>query len=142
MDLQENIFLYLRYCAGQKTLSPKTTKAYKINLTQFASFSKHEFTRNSISSYIFHLHKQFKPKTVKRKIASLKAFAHFLMMQDIIDINPFDKIDVSFREPMVLPKTIPFNIIEKILATRIRQERLKDNPRPADPAASHVQESL
>ena len=116
MNLQKNIIVYLRYCAEQKTLSPKTTKAYKIDLTQFAAFSKGEFTRNSLSNYISHLHKQFKPKTAKRKIASLKAFAHYLMMQDIISVNPFDKIDVSFREPMVLPKTIPFNIIEKILA--------------------------
>lgn len=116
MNLNKNITAYLRYCAEQKTLSPKTTKAYKIDLTQFAAFSKGEFTRNSLSNYISHLHKQFEPKTAKRKIASLKAFAHYLMMQDIISVNPFDKIDVSFREPMVLPKTIPFNIIEKILA--------------------------
>ena len=116
MNLNKNITAYLRYCAEQKTLSPKTTKAYKIDLTQFAAFSKGKFTRNSLSNYISHLHKQFKPKTAKRKIASLKAFAHYLMMQDIISVNPFDKIDVSFREPMVLPKTIPFNIIEKILA--------------------------
>ena len=37
------------------------------------------------------------------------------MIQDIIGVNPFDKNDVSFKKPMVLPKTIPFNIIEKIL---------------------------
>lgn len=116
MNLQKNIIVYLRYCAEQKTLSSKTIKAYKIDLTQFAAFSKGVFTRNSLSKYISHLHKQFKPKTAKRKIASLKAFAHYLMMQDIISVNPFDKIDVSFREPMVLPKTIPFNIIEKILS--------------------------
>lgn len=39
------------------------------------------------------------------------------MVQDIIDINPFDKIDASFREPIMLPKTIPFNIISAILAS-------------------------
>ena len=116
MNLNKNITAYLSYCAKQKTLSPKTTKAYKIDLTQFADFSKGEFTKNSLSKYISYLHKQFKPKTAKRKIASLKAFAHYLMIQDIISINPFEKIDASFREPMVLPKTIPFNIIERILA--------------------------
>ena len=123
MNLNKNITAYLRYCEEQKTLSPKTTKAYKIDLTQFAAFSKGEFTRDSISSYISHLHKQFKPKTAKRKIASLKAFAHFLMLQDIISVNPFDKIDVSFREPMVLPKTIPFNIIETILSNAYKSLR-------------------
>ena len=39
------------------------------------------------------------------------------MVQDIIDTNPFDKIDTSFREPIMLPKTIPFNIINAILAS-------------------------
>ena len=124
MNLQKNISVYLRYCAEQKMLSSKTTKAYKIDLTQFTEFSKGEFTGNSLSSYISHLHKQFKPKTVKRRIASLKAFARYLIMQDIINVNPFDKIVVSFREPMVLPKTIPFNIIEKILSNAYESLRL------------------
>ena len=40
LNLQKNITVYLRYCAEQKTLSTKTTKAYKIDLTQYAAFSK------------------------------------------------------------------------------------------------------
>ena len=123
MNLLENITIYLRYCAEHKMLSSKTIKAYKIDLMQFAAFSKGEFTRSSLSSYIAHLHKKFKPKTAKRKIASLKAFAHNLMINDIISSNPFDKIVVSFREPMVLPKTIPFNIIEKILSNAYESQR-------------------
>ena len=38
------------------------------------------------------------------------------MIEDIIEINPFDKIDTSFREPALLPKIIPLDIIKKILA--------------------------
>ena len=33
----------------------------------------------NLDKYITHLHKQYKPKTVKRKIASLKAFFHYLV---------------------------------------------------------------
>lgn len=116
MDLKNNITAYLRYCSEQRTLSSDTTKAYKTDLLQFASFSNGKFDNNSITNYISHLHRQFKPKTAKRKIAALKAFTHYLMIQEIIDTNPFDKIDTSFREPMVLPKVIPINIIGKILA--------------------------
>lgn len=116
MDLKNNITAYLRYCSEQRTLSSDTTKAYKTDLLQFASFSNGKFDNNSITNYISHLHRQFKPKTAKRKIAALKAFTHYLMIQEIIDTNPFDKIDTSFREPMVLPKVIPMNIIGKILA--------------------------
>lgn len=61
------------------------------------------------------LHERFKPKTVKRKIASIKAFTHYLLIQEIIEINPFDKIDVSFQEPTILPKTIPLNVINSLL---------------------------
>jgi predicted Zn-dependent peptidase len=37
------------------------------------------------------LHKQFKPKTVKRKIASLKAFFRYLEYQELLSENPFLK---------------------------------------------------
>lgn len=117
MILQKAISTYLAYCIEQKTLSPKTTKAYQIDLQQFAEFTQKKYDREHIQKYITQLHKQFKPKTAKRKIAALKAFTHYLMVQDIIDINPFDKIDTSFREPIMLPKTIPFNIISAILAS-------------------------
>lgn len=117
MNLQEAISTYITYCIEQKTLSPKTTKAYQTDLRQFSDHSQNTFDREHIQSYITLLHKQFKPKTAKRKIAALKAFAHYLMVQDIISVNPFDKIDTSFREPLMLPKTIPFNIISAILAS-------------------------
>ena len=116
MELQNHIRTYLNYCKEQKTLSPKTTKAYRTDLQQFSEFSHNEFTIECIREYISHIHKEFKPKTAKRKIASLKAFTHYLMVQDIITSNPFDKIDTSFREPVVLPKTIPFNVITAILS--------------------------
>lgn len=116
MDLQNHICTYLIYCTEQKTLNPKTIKAYRTDLQQFSEFSHNEFTIECIREYIAHIHKEFKPKTAKRKIASLKAFTHYLMVQDIITANPFDKIDTSFREPVVLPKTIPFNVITAILS--------------------------
>ena len=110
MILQEAISTYLEYCIDQKTLSPKTTKAYQIDLQQFAEFTQNKYDREHIQKYITQLHKQFKPKTAKRKIAALKAFTHYLMVQDIIDMNPFDKIDTSFREPIMLPKATPHKV--------------------------------
>ena len=93
MDLTNNITEYLRYCSEQRTLNSKTTKAYRTDLLQFAEFSSGMFSKDIIISYIGCLHRQFKPKTARRKIASLKAFAHYLMIQEIINANPFDKID-------------------------------------------------
>ena len=59
----------------------------------------------------------YEPKTVKRKIASLKALFHHLEYKEIINRNPFNKIQVRFREPVILPKTIPLRTVEEFLTT-------------------------
>lgn len=56
---------------------------------------------------VYSLHQQYAPKTVKRKIASLKALFHHLEYKEIILHNPFAKLQLRFREPIILPKTIP-----------------------------------
>lgn len=68
------------------------------------------------------MHKQYKPKTVKRKIASLKAFFHYLEYKDLLEENPFNKLDVHFREAKLLPKTIPFHSIQKFLSALYEQK--------------------
>lgn len=79
------------------------------------------FTKISLSQYITEVHKLYKPKTIKRKIASLKAFYHYLQYEEILDANPFDKIDIKFREPQRLPKTIPFQTIQTFIRTIYNQ---------------------
>lgn len=115
-DLTTQSTAFLRYCKDRKVLSSKTIKAYGTDLRQFEVYSHGLFDKKSICSYISFLHNTFKPKTARRKIATLKAFTHYLMVEDVIENSPFDKIDTSFREPAVLPKTIPLKTIEAILA--------------------------
>ena len=74
--------------------------------------------------YITELHKRYKPKSVKRKIASLKAFFHYLEYTELLEQNPFDKLDVHFREAKLLPKTIPFYSIQKFLSVLYEQKNL------------------
>ena len=107
---------FIDYCKFRKTLNSKTIKAYSTDLKQFFDSVGGAFDKASICGYITHLHKVYKPKTAKRKLATLKAFIHYLLIEDIIDSNPFDKIETSFREPMILPKTIPLNIINSMLS--------------------------
>ena len=115
-DISDQITAFLNYCTNRKALNHKTVKAYSIDLKQFLEFSDNNFDKQTICDYIAFLHNNFKPKTVKRKIAALKAFTHYLMIEEIIQINPFNKIDISFREPMLLPKTIPLNILNDMLS--------------------------
>jgi len=116
---------YLEYCKSQKCLDAKTLKAYRIDLQQFFEqilyINIEEITSESLEQYISKLHKQFKPKTVKRKIASVKAFFHYLEYKDIIKYNPFNKIIIHFREPVILPKTIPLRTLETLLYTIYNQ---------------------
>ena len=114
-DVNIQINAFLNHCKNIKALNKKTIKAYSIDLKQFAEYCDDCFEKSSICSYLSLLHNTYKPKTVKRKIATLKAITHYLMIEDVIEINPFNKIEISFREPVVLPKTIPINVIESIL---------------------------
>lgn len=117
---------YTEYCKYHKNLDHKTLKAYSIDLKQFQnhiSASNMEFSlKTTLNHYITEVHKQYKPKTVKRKIASIKAFYRYLEYEEILEVNPFNKIDIKFREPQRLPKTIPFYIIQTIIATIYKQK--------------------
>ncbi len=119
--LQDTINEYLIFCKNQKRLDHKTLKAYQIDLRQFATNYSNivvcDISTHILEDFIINLHETYKPKTVKRKIASLKALLHYMMYKEIIDINPFDKIQIKFREPILLPKTIPLHTIETLLTT-------------------------
>lgn len=116
---------YLDYCQSQKRLDEKTLKAYRIDLAQFhtaiPSNDLSDITSAALENYIASLHQKYKPKTVKRKIASLKALFHYFEYREIIGQNPFNKIQVKFREPVILPKTIPLHTVESFLSAIYRQ---------------------
>lgn len=116
-NLESLIKSYLLHCEKEKHLSEHTLKAYKIDLLQYYSFKNNiSISKEDLVLYIRHLHENYKPKTIRRKIASLKAFIHHLYYQDVISNNPFDKINTSFKEPLLLPRTIPAYIIQKMLS--------------------------
>jgi len=108
---------YLAYCEYQKKLSAKTVKAYTIDLEQLRrySMSGNIPLKAEISAYITHLHKTFSPRTVKRKIASVRAFLNYLEFEEIIHENPMKRVKTKFQIPQMLPRTVPLNIIESIL---------------------------
>ncbi len=127
--LETLIANYMKNCRSIKKLDKKTLKAYRIDLTQFQTFmlAYPDFEdKTAINDYISSLHTQYKPRTAKRKIAALKAFFHYLIYEEIITINPFDKINVKFREPQILPRTIPEATIADFLSTLYHQKSLAD----------------
>lgn len=121
---------YIEYCEYRRRLDYKTLKAYKIDLSQFEDFCTDLsdcFAKSVVDDFITNLHKQYKPKTVRRKIASLKAFFHHMEYRELLNENPFAKLDIRFREAKLLPKTIPFHSIQTFLSTLYAQKELAES---------------
>ncbi len=117
MNMIKEMEQYLEFCKYRKELNRNTLKAYRIDLEQYLSFIKKDFLLKArIEEYITELHKKYKQKTVKRKIASIKAFYRYLEEEERLEgSNPFTKIRVKFKETESLPRIIPRNDIERLL---------------------------
>ena len=116
MRLEDKLAAYLEYCEYRKEFDRKTLKAYRIDLRQYFEYiCVDEPDKEKIEEYVTHLHKSYKQKTVKRKIASIKAFYNYLEETEIIAESPFRKIKVKFKETVTLPRIIPREEIEKLL---------------------------
>ena len=124
-DLPTLIDNYLDYCQNQKRLDRKTLKAYRIDLSQFVKCIPVSHVAQIdvaiLEQYVSALHQHYKAKTVKRKIASVKALFHYFEYRDIIERNPFNKMQLKFREPITLPRVIPLHTIESLLSVIYRQ---------------------
>lgn len=120
--LNKNIEDFLFHCKYEKNLDFKTIKAYQIDLDQFIFFVEKNFAevtsiseikKELIKEYIKHL-SCFKPKTCKRKVASLKAWVNFFEYENDEYINPFRKIKIKIKESQILPVVMSLNEIKKI----------------------------
>ena len=126
-NLDKQISNYLEYCQYQRRLDDKSLKAYRIDLRQFLQqgtiINISDITTDMLEKYIATLNKEYKPRTVKRKIASIKAFYSYLEYKEYIKKNPFNKVKVKIREPVILPKTIPLHTVETFLAIIYKQRK-------------------
>ncbi|HEY4563199.1 MAG TPA: site-specific integrase, partial [Thermoanaerobaculia bacterium] len=122
MELQEAVSQFLFHCRYEKNLSPKTLKAYSIDLRQFREYLAAHLTvtalpavdKIALRAYIKSLFGPLKEKSIKRKVATLKALFHFLEREDTIAVNPFRKMDVRIKETRRLPRTIPLTDLKRL----------------------------
>lgn len=122
---------FIFHCRYEKGLSSKTIKAYQIDLKQFSGFIRHNSQRTTdidqidkhlLRSYIKHVSTDNKPKTIKRKLATLKAFFSMLEFEDTILVNPFRKIRLSIKEGKLLPRTISRHDITHLFSAVYKQQ--------------------
>lgn len=116
MELSTLIANYMDHCENVKKLSPDTMKAYRIDLRQFREFVGEEWMeKEALSRFIMHLNRRFEPRSVKRKLASVRAFFSDLEFNEIVEVNPFNKLHVKIQYPRQLPRTIPENVVRELL---------------------------
>lgn len=111
---------YLSACRFQKGLDEKTIKAYRIDLLQFIHFLEQHslpLSRDGVMEFVSEMHTKYQPRTIRRKVASLKAFCNYLEFEGLISENPFSTLRLKLASPLLLPRTIPLSVIESILHT-------------------------
>ena len=107
---------YLEVSEYEKQLSPDTIKAYRIDLRQFLEFTGGDWPdRNVLNQYIKHINQTFAPRSVKRKLASVRAFYHEMELSGELDENPFDKLHIRIQSPKQLPRIIPEQVVQALL---------------------------
>lgn len=121
MTVEKAVHQYLEHCCIEKNLSPKTIEAYTTDLNQFKHFlirSKinriQEVDRNLLRQFCAQLDR-YKPRTIKRKVACLKAMFNFLEFDDIIESNPFRKMWLQLKTPKYLPEVMSLVEVKKVL---------------------------
>lgn len=113
---------FLRHCKFEKSLSDKTLKAYETDLIQFNNFLKKNHLQTDLKTVSKFELRQFleslshlKPKSIKRKMATVKAMFNYLEFDEQIDINPVRKMRIRIKEPKIIPKVMELKEVGKIL---------------------------
>lgn len=120
---------FIFHCQYEKGLSSKTITAYQIDLYQLEKYlieSQNIEKMESVSKEMIKCYLQeisnYKPKTIKRKIASMKAFFAFHEFENETFINPFRKLKIRLKEPCILPTVMCNDEVKQIL-NYLYQER-------------------
>lgn len=120
MDIQY-LSEYLEFIEVEKGLSENTINAYRRDLSGFLDFCTDKgilgveyITRNHLNSYILNLRQDsLNPRSVVRKIASLRGFFKWLCANSYIQNNPASAIEQP-KLPKRLPKVMTLQEIKEV----------------------------
>ena len=115
---------FIKYLSSEKRFSEHTIKSYSTDLKQFTSFLLSEFQIideiNEISFQIIRtwiaslLEKGINPRSVNRKISTLKTYFKFLIREGVLIENPITKV-VAPKSKKRLPVFIEEDQIASLL---------------------------
>jgi integrase/recombinase XerC len=112
---------FIQYLQAEKNYSQHTARAYHSDMYDFADFLNKSnsadlirCTRNIVRDYLAFLYdKQLKKSSIIRKFAVLKSFYKFLVINNIIEINPVASMSSPKKEKRI-PVFLTENDIHKL----------------------------
>jgi integrase/recombinase XerC len=120
MNYQESFINYLKY---EKRNSSHTVTAYKKDLDQFVSFCTEmvgEFDIKRVDAKLVRswivtlMEQEYIPRSVSRKVSTIKAFYRFLMKNEVVENNPATNIPVP-KIRKKLPNFVEENNLSHLL---------------------------
>ena len=121
---------FLNYLKYEKRFSPHTVQSYQNDLSQFSLYLKEQFdeeparaTYPLIRSWIVQLSElELDPRSINRKIASLRSFYKFLLRQSTLEKDPMVKVKV-----LKIRKKLPHFVQEAEMNVVLDQQPFEDN---------------
>ncbi len=114
------ISLFKSYIEDEKSYSHNTSISYIDDIYSLVNFlDREEFgDLQTVSTriarfYTATLHEKYTPKSIARKISSLRSFYSFLSREDLMKENPFLEVELPKQEKK-LPKFIYTQEIESL----------------------------
>ena len=113
---------FVRHCQSIRKLSPHTVRAYELDLARFSGFLGKRADvgacdKNAIQDYVRHLFdvRSLKESSVKRHLATLRSFFHWLEEDGQLVDDPFRGARIRIRMPKRLPRVIARSDLRRLL---------------------------
>lgn len=120
--MEKHINKFIEYLEYEKGYSKKTIINYEKDLEFFNNYLKQEkitkiesINHNTIRKYLTNLHdKNYKSKTIARKISTLRSFFKYNLKNKTIKTNPMTLIS-NPKQEKTLPKYLKYEDLERMI---------------------------
>lgn len=122
---------FLKYLSSEKRYSKHTTQAYRKDLDQLKTYLSNEFELEDplqakhihLRGWVVDLTEQgISPRSINRKVATLKSFYKFLLSREYIELNPADKL-----KPLKTEKDLPSFVKETEIKALLDRVEFSDD---------------